>query len=422
MASLAELLAYQQKQKEMLDEVSGQPTDLEKAVQQQFGMQPNMDRAALLPYKSKTQGWVAPEAVYQLAKLLASPMTALKGGDISTKEALEGGQTLSGFMTPVGLASPIQQGVARTFIGPKSKSWDQAAYELARQMEKEGKSLEEIHAATGTFRTPDNLWKQEVSDVGATYEPKPALQKAKATAQANAQITQDALDLRLMLDYGDSPEQAVKYLTQSMRGGVAPHPDALTLAQMLPASQLSQIVASKTTPKPSNFNAPFFDVYKNPEVQAAYPELQSRTGLSYRGRTAKDLGGSEATFNPITNTISMNVKTGQPVSTLTHELQHAIQEREGWEPGGSVTNFDPSLGSEQTRYQLYRRLLGEAEARATEKRMPLTMEERRKRYPLLDYTSADTSGEAFHPSEFLTQAEKDSDKARNLARKFMVQK
>lgn len=121
MASLADVLAYQQRQKEMLNEASDQSTDLEKAVQNQFGLQPNVDRAALLPYKSKTQGWVAPEAVYQLAKLLASPVTALKGGNISTKEALEGGQTLSGFMSPAAVSGPIEHGVARAYLPTRPK-------------------------------------------------------------------------------------------------------------------------------------------------------------------------------------------------------------------------------------------------------------------------------------------------------------
>jgi hypothetical protein len=112
MASLADALEYQQKRQQMLNSLNDQPTDLEKAVQDQFGMQPNVDRAALLPYKSKDKGWVAPEAVYQLAKLLASPATALKGGNISNQEAIEAGNTLSGFMTPAGLASKIEPGMA----------------------------------------------------------------------------------------------------------------------------------------------------------------------------------------------------------------------------------------------------------------------------------------------------------------------
>ena len=113
MASLADLLAYQAKRSQYMDDMTEQPSDLEKAVQDQFGMQPNMDRGALLPYKSKDKGWVAPEVAYQLAKLLASPSVAMHGGNISPQEAIESANTLSGFMTPAGLLSKPSPAMAR---------------------------------------------------------------------------------------------------------------------------------------------------------------------------------------------------------------------------------------------------------------------------------------------------------------------
>lgn len=113
MASLADALAYQAKRSQYVDDMTEQPSDLEKAVQDQFGMQPNMDRGALLPYKSKDKGWVAPEIAYQLAKLLASPSVAMHGGNISPQEAIESGNALSGFMTPAGLLSKPSPAMAR---------------------------------------------------------------------------------------------------------------------------------------------------------------------------------------------------------------------------------------------------------------------------------------------------------------------
>ena len=113
MASLADALAYQAKRSQYVDDMTEQPSDLEKAVQDQFGMQPNMDRGALLPYKSKDKGWVAPEVAYQLAKLLASPSVAMHGGNISPQEAIESANTLSGFMTPAGLLSKPSPAMAR---------------------------------------------------------------------------------------------------------------------------------------------------------------------------------------------------------------------------------------------------------------------------------------------------------------------
>jgi hypothetical protein len=113
-------------------------------------------------------------------------------------------------------------------------------------------------------------------------------------------------------------------------------------------------------------------------------------------------------------------------STAAHELQHAIQSREGFAGGGgsdsvfayeapevgplnnavdalearllSMTPADPEWGNvsrELKRAQTaaermagqagYRRLAGEAEARAVQARLNLTPEQRRARYPLADY-------------------------------------
>ena len=129
-------------------------------------------------------------------------------------------------------------------------------------------------------------------------------------------------------------------------------------------------------------------------------------------------------------------------STLFHELQHAIQQKEGWARGGSpdtklsdpllketirlnlsdklksmdenvsnsalsdfgmnVSEMSPlqreiartsllketrdaanfEIPKNLTPYQLYRRLTGEAQARATQDRMNLNMEQRRESYPL----------------------------------------
>ena len=51
-----------------------------------------------------------------------------------------------------------------TFIGPKAKIYDKSREKLARKMEKEGYSRVDIWWETGTFRTPNGDWRQEVSD------------------------------------------------------------------------------------------------------------------------------------------------------------------------------------------------------------------------------------------------------------------
>jgi len=69
-------------------------------------------------------------------------------------------------------------------------------------------------------------------------------------------------------------------------------------------------------------------------------------------------------------------------SNLIHEIQHAIQQREKFAPGGTP------LSSERNnldRFAAYWRNAGEAEARATQARMNMDMAQRRATFPLDSY-------------------------------------
>ena len=72
-------------------------------------------------------------------------------------------------------------------------------------------------------------------------------------------------------------------------------------------------------------------------------------------------------------------------STQLHELQHAIQQREGWQNGGSPSMFSRDGMPPKSAEDSYRRLSGEAEARATQARMNLNAAQRRELFPLDSY-------------------------------------
>lgn len=71
--------------------------------------------------------------------------------------------------------------------------------------------------------------------------------------------------------------------------------------------------------------------------------------------------------------------------TALHELQHAIQEREGFASGGNPAQFADHYAGQPNARELafadYQRLAGEVEARNVEKRMNMTAEERRATPP-----------------------------------------
>ena len=71
------------------------------------------------------------------------------------------------------------------------------------------------------------------------------------------------------------------------------------------------------------------------------------------------------------------------MSKLIHELQHAVQTREGWQSGGLESQFRDTPN--MTAFQQYRALPGEVEARAVEARRMMTPEQRQQTFPLSNY-------------------------------------
>lgn len=120
-------------------------------------------------------------------------------------------------------------------------------------------------------------------------------------------------------------------------------------------------------------------IFPHENLAAAYPESsdiwtvkQGGDGAAYR---SGEMGKSDM--------ISLGIpKKGIPdlselKRTNLHELQHAIQEREGFATGGNMNDFlktkDP--------FEEYRRVAGEVESRAVERRANLSSQQRRNVYP-----------------------------------------
>lgn len=106
------------------------------------------------------------------------------------------------------------------------------------------------------------------------------------------------------------------------------------------------------------------DVLNHPELFRSYPELaQTRVGVfpSKNYPNAQTLNGG-ISFNPALNKLNMT-------SEGLHEIQHLIQNKEGFARGGNYESPN------------YNELLGEVEARATQARMQLNAAQRREKFP-----------------------------------------
>lgn len=127
------------------------------------------------------------------------------------------------------------------------------------------------------------------------------------------------------------------------------------------------------------------ELIDHPELFKAYPDVGNLSVSSVRGMNSS--------YNPEWDSIELGRDTLDPFSTMLHEIQHKIQQTEGWAKGGSPTSFkekyvsvpskDPrqSLFEILTPHQQYKRLAGEVEARNTQSRQLLDAMARRREHP-----------------------------------------
>lgn len=231
------------------------------------------------------------------------------------------------------------------FMGDLSKTWNKEAAAKAEAMEKAGADARAIWQETGTFRGADGKWRQEIHDAAA-FKPEIGMIDGETTYR-------------------------------TMEGSLY-HPSAFK----------------------------------------AYPELRDMDTVI--GRLPNTIDGSYQGAVPATKEsfgrsaqIDAIGPSRQDIkSTLLHEMQHHIQNRQGFASGGNVNTIKtadvlPKYSEamkqadniadhearvreatriyKEGRFDAYRRLAGEAEARAVQSRMNLTPQQRRALFPFDSY-------------------------------------
>ena len=197
-----------------------------------------------------------------------------------------------------------------SYAGPKAKTANSTTLQQAEQMEKDGRSNEEIRQETGWFRGSDGQWRFEIDDSGAKYyrngdaqfrkdHPEYARYQELMSQFLNGSLNTDELAELQQLEQTWGREQArLKKLVDSGRA---------TLGMILDHSEL-------------------FD---------AYPELKEA-----RVRFA-DVANGNGYYSRKNNNITLsNELRNAPESTLIHEIQHAIQGVEGFSGGASVEYWE----------------------------------------------------------------------------------
>jgi hypothetical protein len=88
------------------------------------------------------------------------------------------------------------------------------------------------------------------------------------------------------------------------------------------------------------------DALDHPELFAAYPQLGD-VWLSKQGQIFDFFGAVQGWFNPDTNSLNVTPNAKDPLSTLLHETQHWIQQREGFARGSNTEAVMKGLSPSQ---------------------------------------------------------------------------
>lgn len=214
----------------------------------------------------------------------------------------EGAETMedvAGFVSPGtayvgGKLASLTKGmpVGNMFIGRGSPKWDELMELEARRMELEGKSKEEIWRATGNVRGFEGKWKQEIPD-----------------------------NLAQIRDYKlGNPSKTFGELFDNAKNRYS--------------AQQSYVGLD--------------DILKHDKLKEAYPNFFKKEGSDLEVRLMPE--GTPITekgvYYPKQNAIAVNpaLSPEEAKSTILHEIQHHIQQKEGFALGGSTKSYqDQSL-------------------------------------------------------------------------------
>lgn len=402
------------------------------------------DRVAYGEPLTTGKGWTTklrPEAVdmafnaLDVAPAVKGVTKALRKGADAASTAAVRKITGNAAATPLGVIDEVMQmsPVSQIFAGQRSKGANLEKLKQAQQMVGgDNDALSQVsrdaYDKTGWFRGPDEKWRYEIDDRPAFTANglTPKINKLRGEwANAQAGANEYASGLRSNVLYGALDKPNADLLWQDRVAEVAPLREKLKSVTDT-QGEMYKIGPNKKTSDLSAF-------LRHPEFESSYPESKFLTADTQTDGAMKH--SKEGYYSPQKGHIGMLGKTDADVRQgLLHEMQHYAQNQEGFARGGSQDEFTrPMFADKQNAmrtindlnlkmidanhvgdkeaydrlmaqrdalvpranvddadifekgYEQYRRLAGEAEARAVEKRKGYTTSQRRKTFPLDDY-------------------------------------
>jgi hypothetical protein len=297
---------------------------------------------------------------------------SLLGNEINAGMTGQPTRSVIGQMTP----KPLQ-----IFIGNNSKAFNTPAAETYLKMEKTDATPEQMWAATGTFRGVDGKLRQEISDVPAQL-----LNKQK---NFEGKLHKTLSHPELFKNY-----PALQYYDTDITSQIA-------LPEHLKKTLIGRGSGAFTqkdfvTGEPKITAQAYSDEDKKTLIHEIQHAIQAKEGFARGGNMQEFQSGPM--FNPVAKELNADLSkvltggyTAKPEEVISsikygnpQEIQ-SIVKKYGFDNVDDALSFLSAEDMKRTPFGQYRRLAGEAEARATEARLNLTDKERRAKFPYESY-------------------------------------
>ena len=203
-----------------------------------------------------------------------------------------------------------------SYAGRDARNADLEALHEAERYEMQNVDAETIRQKTGWFRGADGKWRWEIDDSGMAYH-----------------RGGDAAFSRSHADYAEYQKLMRKWMTGDVTAEEETRLHQLDETWGREYGRLSERV--------DRGNATLEDILDHEELFRAYPQLR-RTKVEFADLPKNTMGS----YSPSQNLITLsNELRNAPESTLVHEIQHAIQNAEGFTNGSNRQYWEDKLTS-----------------------------------------------------------------------------
>lgn len=235
--------------------------------------------------------------------------------------------------------------VRHSYAGKSAVTADKMKLSIAEEMLANGADSETVRKETGWFKGYDGKWRFEIedSDIEIAFN-------GKLSRNPEIRRYSELLEKAYLLDSATQEEQNELAELDKKMGGKNIIPDKLG------------------------------DMVKHPALFEAYPELAD-VGV-YFHESDSNVASYHPGFKEISLPKRLRMNAKRFKTTLLHEIQHAVQDVEGFASGSNIDMFN---GTEEfSAREQYENTAGEIEARDTANRAEMTAEQRKNTRPDID--------------------------------------